>query len=116
MQVQFQPLLAVGPMMTLLNDAVVLSGGESSATGIGPLSALMYMALLLLWVWFAPNTQQLVKAFEPAFESFQGQIKAVYPGVLAFRLNAVWACLLALLMAYSIFGTSQTSQFLYFNF
>lgn len=116
LNVEFKPLIGAGPMMDLFADLRSFAGMESSLTGIGPLSALIYMTPLLLWVLFAPNTQQFLKQFKPAFEAYDGQIRAVKPAVFSFRLNLFWAILTALLMAYSIFGTTGTSQFLYFNF
>ncbi|MCB1754490.1 MAG: MBOAT family protein [Gammaproteobacteria bacterium] len=116
MSIGFQPLLSVGPIMTLLYDIADLLGNRIESSGIGPLTALAYMSLLVVWTWLAPNTQQFTRRFEPAFEAFNGQIRPMWPGILQFRLNALYAVLIALIMAYSIFGTSQTSQFLYFNF
>ncbi len=114
--IKFEPLISVGPIMTSVSDLALLFGERIERPGIGPLTALIYMFLILIWVWFAPNTQQFVRRFEPAFESFLGQIKPVFPSFLEFKVNYFWATLVAFYMAYSIFGTSQTSQFLYFNF
>ena len=117
LNIRFEPLLPVGEMMTPLSDIKDLMGNEVlQGRGIGPLSALISMLPLLFWVWLAPNTQQFMRRFKPAFEAFTGQITAIGMRAAEFRLSPLWATLAALYMAYSIFGTSQTSQFLYFNF
>ncbi len=113
---RFEPLLAVGPIFAPLHDIASLTGALSVNTSVGPVRALGSMIPLLLWVWFAPNTQQFLHRFKPALESFNGQIQPLKSSILEWKLNKGWALITALIAAYSIFGTSQTSQFLYFNF
>lgn len=114
--IQFEPLMSQGKVMTLLSDITELAGISAFSDAVGPIKALSYMAVLLAWTWFAPNTQQYMHQFKPAFESFRGQIQPTFLSVMAFQSNILWALLIAFMFAYSIFGTSQTSQFLYFNF
>lgn len=113
---QFEPLISQGKVMTLLRDVAELSGISGFSDAVGPIKTLGYMSILLAWTWFTPNTQQYMHRFKPAFESFQGQIRPTFHSIIAFRTNLLWATLIAFMFAYSIFGTSQTSQFLYFNF
>ncbi len=114
--IQFEPLISQGKVMTPLSDIASILGISGLDSAVGPIKTLGYMSLLLAWTWFAPNTQQLTHRFKPAFESYNGQIQPVFLSILEFRTNFVWAVLIAFMFAYSIFGTSQTSQFLYFNF
>lgn len=114
--IQFEPLISQGKVMTPLRDIAALTGISGFDDAVGPIKALSYMSVLLVWTWFAPNTQQYLHRFKPAFESYNGQIQPTFLFALEFRMNFIWATIIAFMFAYSIFGTSQTSQFLYFNF
>ncbi len=68
--------------------------------------------ILLLVVWFAPNTQQLLAGYRPALALFAER----YEGWLAWRptpLNALLAAALALI---AVFNLHKQSEFLYFQF
>ncbi|MDO6459981.1 MBOAT family protein [Granulosicoccaceae sp. 1_MG-2023] len=114
--IDFKPLLSAGPMMTPLKDLAALLGNRIEAPGVGPITAIAYMGLILLWTLFAPNSQQWMHRFDPALTERGAAIAPVWPERLAVRLNLFWAAVFALMLAYSLFGTSETSQFLYFNF
>ena len=114
--IDFKPLLPAGPMMTPLKDLAALLGNRIEAPEVGPITAIAYMGLILLWTFFAPNSQQFMHRFSPALTGRGTIITPVWPEALAVRLNLFWAAVFALMLAYSLFGTSETSQFLYFNF
>ncbi len=116
LHVDFQPLLAVGRTMTPVEDIIALSQGTVTYNAVGPLSALISMTPLLFWVWFAPNTLQFMSQHNPALQSFQGQIVQPRIQIFNWMIGRFWALFAAILAAYSIFGSSNTSQFLYFNF
>ena len=70
------------------------------------------VALLLLIVWFVPNTQQLLASLSPILEEVR------QPARRQFRLNLAGGLLLGLpaVMVIRSFMGSQASPFLYFNF
>ena len=68
--------------------------------------------ILLLVVWFAPNTQQLLAGYRPALALFAER----YAGPLAWRPTPVYALLAALTAVIAIFNLQQQSEFLYFQF
>jgi alginate O-acetyltransferase complex protein AlgI len=68
--------------------------------------------ILLLVVWFAPNTQQLLAAWRPALALPAG----MRAGRLAWRPAPLFALLAAALLTLSIFNLHRQSEFLYFQF
>jgi alginate O-acetyltransferase complex protein AlgI len=68
--------------------------------------------ILLLVVWFAPNTQQLLAAYRPALALFAEH----YRGRLAWRPTPLYAMLAAALALIAIFNLHKQSEFLYFQF
>ncbi len=68
--------------------------------------------ILLLVVWFAPNTQQLLAGFRPALALYAER----YQGRLAWRPTPLYAVLAAALALLAIFNLHQQSEFLYFQF
>lgn len=68
--------------------------------------------ILLLVVWLAPNTQQLLGAYRPALALFNER----YQGWLAWRPVPLYALLTAALALLAIFNLHKQSEFLYFQF
>lgn len=68
--------------------------------------------ILLLFVWFAPNTQQLLAAHRPAL----GLPADMRPVRLAWRPTAVFAAIAVALFTLSLFNLHRQSEFLYFQF
>jgi alginate O-acetyltransferase complex protein AlgI len=68
--------------------------------------------ILLLIVWFAPNTQQLLAAYRPALALFADR----YQGRLSWRPTPVYAFITAAIAVLAIFNLHRQSEFLYFQF
>jgi alginate O-acetyltransferase complex protein AlgI len=68
--------------------------------------------ILLLVVWFAPNTQQLLAGYRPALALYAER----YQGRLAWRPVPLYALLTAALALLAIFNLHKQSEFLYFQF
>lgn len=68
--------------------------------------------ILMLVVWFAPNTQQLLAAYRPALALLADS----YRGRLAWRPTPSYAMLVAALALIAIFNLHKQSEFLYFQF
>ena len=68
--------------------------------------------ILLLVVWFAPNTQQLLAAYRPALALLADE----YRGRLVWRPTRAYALLAAALALLAIFNLHRQSEFLYFQF
>ena len=68
--------------------------------------------ILLLVVWFAPNTQQLLAGYRPALALFAER----YEGWLRWRPTRVYALVVAAITLLAIFNLQRQSEFLYFQF
>ncbi len=71
-----------------------------------------WLWILLLVVWFAPNTQQLLGAYRPALALLAGH----YRTRLIWRPTPFYALLAAALALIAIFNLHKQSEFLYFQF
>lgn len=94
--------------------------GISLATTPELAQGLKWIFLLLLAVWFLPNTQQFLDAFDPAIEYDSPRTRPERPAPifsrLLFRPNAAWGALLGVTTVAAIVGISRASEFIYFNF
>ena len=71
--------------------------------------ALAWIAVLLPVVWFAPNTQELLAAHEPALHEVPASRWAWQP-------TTRWAICVALIFAITVLHLSRISEFIYFQF
>jgi D-alanyl-lipoteichoic acid acyltransferase DltB (MBOAT superfamily) len=72
--------------------------------------------LLLIFVWWAPNVQQIMYRYKPAIETYPGEIQAWFKGRLGWRPTFLTAFVLALMSVVTFFYMSAPSEFLYFQF
>ena len=91
-------------------------GLDASEMGYAPL----WVPCLLLFVWFLPNTQQIMAQVLPALEyavdTKTGLPLEGAPSWLRWRPNAIWALAIAVMAALGVLGLSRVTQFLYFVF
>jgi alginate O-acetyltransferase complex protein AlgI len=71
--------------------------------------------LLLCFVWFAPNTQEIMAEFRPAYRS-PGPGAPQAPKWLRWRPSVAWSLVTGLFIGYGILTLSRVSEFIYFNF
>ncbi len=76
---------------------------------------LNWLCVLLVFCWFAPNTQQLLAGHRPALIT-RGYGELGGAGRLAWRPNWVWLVALALLGAVAMLSIHRYSEFIYFRF
>jgi D-alanyl-lipoteichoic acid acyltransferase DltB (MBOAT superfamily) len=100
-------------------DAVTLLGGMAGLHGTGPSMPLPEKAKSLIWlvllytiVWFMPNTQQIMRAHEPAL----GRIQPGPFSELAWRPSLTWAVAAGLGASLGVLALGGTTEFLYFQF
>ena len=72
--------------------------------------------ILLLVVWFAPNTQQIMIRYKPAFEIYRGEIKPWRGGTFEWRPTFISAVVTAAILCFAIMHLLKHSEFIYFNF
>jgi D-alanyl-lipoteichoic acid acyltransferase DltB (MBOAT superfamily) len=76
---------------------------------------LKWIALLLLFCWLAPNTQQCFAHFRPSL-GWPGETQAVQQAFWRWRPSPAWALLAVLVGAFALLSLSELSEFIYFQF
>ncbi|APA67978.1 MBOAT family O-acyltransferase [Janthinobacterium sp. 1_2014MBL_MicDiv] len=106
---QLQPLQ---PLLASLGVSFYLGGGTAF------IESWTWIAIAALLVFAMPNTQQIMRRFEPALD-FQHAAAARGHGVarlLTWRASPAWAAAIALLALASMLALSRPAEFLYFQF
>ncbi|MGB0867918.1 MAG: hypothetical protein ACPGSC_15510, partial [Granulosicoccaceae bacterium] len=80
------------------------------------ISALPLIGLCIAIAIWMPNTQQIMHRFDPALMTDKKQRIAPAIGLLSWRPNLLWVTVISVMAAWAVFGSTTTSQFLYFNF
>ncbi len=75
-----------------------------------------FIAALLLIAGLAPNTQQIMRDFDPAFDTYRGSSGSRPAGRPRFAVTTLWAIIVAFLFVYAIGSLTRVSEFLYFQF
>ena len=77
-----------------------------------------WVALAFAIAMLAPNTQQLMRRFDPAldYDPARDIGRAATPAALAWRPNGAWALALAVITALSLLSLTRPAEFLYFQF
>ena len=101
--------------------ARLLSPETAASWGVAfsalPLRPMALCLLLLAAVWFAPNTYEILRNYEPALLPKDLRLAAPASRLLLWRPTAAWALVLALLAAGALLGMlSGRSEFLYYQF
>jgi D-alanyl-lipoteichoic acid acyltransferase DltB (MBOAT superfamily) len=74
------------------------------------------ISILLAIAWFMPNTQQVMRDFHPALDTYRGKIEVWIPQHPRFGLNVRWAVSTAFLFVIAVGALTRISEFLYFQF
>jgi alginate O-acetyltransferase complex protein AlgI len=104
---------AFGGVLTTLGFS--FEGPRMSYADIRVLVALFGV---LLFIWFAPNTQQVFKNYRPAYDYDRSTSEPAPLGWdrLSWRPSVPWSAWVGVLAALSLLGLSQVSEFLYYDF
>jgi alginate O-acetyltransferase complex protein AlgI len=78
--------------------------------------ALPWIVLLVIIVLFLPNTQQIMRNYNPAFETYRGEISPLRYRFLEWKPRRALAIFLAFLFFISLLCLARPSEFLYFQF
>jgi alginate O-acetyltransferase complex protein AlgI len=81
--------------------------------GVTEVSALL---VLILIAALLPNTQQFMRRYRPAFETYKGEIPRVRYRWLEWRPSWGWAIFTAWVGVLAVLGLTRISEFLYFQF
>ena len=101
----------------LLSHGVVFDGFfHNNVFGINPYSGVGWTVALLLISASLPNTQQIMRCYRPAFETYQGEIKRLNYRWLEWRPTKIWGIFTAIIFVLAVLGLTRVSEFLYFQF
>jgi len=100
----------------LVTQGVVFQGMFSNGVFGNPKLGLAWIAILILIAAFLPNTQQFMRRYRPAFETYHGEIQRLRYRWLEWRPTVVWGTYAATLLGLAILGLTRVSEFLYFQF
>ncbi len=78
--------------------------------------ALPWIILLIIIVLFLPNTQQIMRNYNPAFETYRGEIYSLRYRYLEWKPRRDFAIFFAFLFFVSLLCLARPSEFLYFQF
>lgn len=76
----------------------------------------IHLLALLGVVWFAPNTQQIMADWQPAYEKISEESRAARPAWLGWQPSTRWAVTMSFVTVIAILELSRASEFLYFQF
>lgn len=94
--------------------------GFTVNVGISQKYATFGILILLIIVWFTPNTQQWMGKYNPALtepvEYYQSDWQQKFWHYLSWKPNKIWTVIIASLTSLSLLCFSRVSEFLYFQF
>lgn len=114
--IEFQDMRNLGAMFAPLQDVLTILGVAGKMEKISVIHALFALSIPLFIAWFAPNTQQIMIRYKPAFEIVSAEIKPYKWRFVEWNMSRIWAVFIAFIAAYAVFGGTDVNQFLYFNF
>lgn len=91
----------------MFNNMVI---GDDPRGGVTWIIALFLIATLL------PNTQQLMRRYRPAFETYKGEIFPLPYQWMEWRPTFLWASFITGIFIIALINLTQESEFLYFQF
>ncbi len=100
----------------LISQGVVFHGMFSNGAFGDPKAGLGWIFVLILFSTLLPNTQQWMRRYRPAFETYHGEITRLRVRWMEWRPTSAWGWVTALMLSLAILGLSQVTEFLYFQF
>ena len=79
-------------------------------------SGIIWIVILLLMSWYAPNTQEIMCRFRPAINIYQTELSNSWGAWLTWKPTPAWALAGSILALWGILSLTQMSEFLYFRF
>lgn len=110
-------LLALGDYGSwLMSIGVKFDGVLAHMEGVTTFYAATWIILLLIIALLLPNTQQIMRKYHPAFETYKGEITRLRWKWMEWRPTRGWAFITTALFVFNILSLTQMSEFLYFRF
>jgi hypothetical protein len=101
----------------LLEHGVVFDGMfHNHVFGADPKWGIAWVVALFLASTLLPNTQQLLRRYRPALETYKNEIPCSRYRWIEWRPTAPWALFTCGIFIITILSLTQASEFLYFQF
>ena len=84
--------------------------------GHSPLIGIIYIIILFIITQMLPNTQQIMRSYNPAFEMWTGKILKPRYRWMEWKPSIHWCIFVAIMFVLSIMNLTSRSEFLYFQF
>ncbi len=97
-------------------NGAVFHGMFSNKLFIDPNSLAPWIVSLILITIALPNTQQIMRRYRPAFETYKGEIPRVRYHWMEWRPSLGWALYCGFVMILDFLYFFRPSEFLYFQF
>jgi D-alanyl-lipoteichoic acid acyltransferase DltB (MBOAT superfamily) len=101
-------------MPSSLANLAVATGATFGATIFEGVSQMAWIAALLAIALFCPNTQELMRMYEPALDF--AAPSAAYARILAWRPSVRWALAIGVLVVAALASLDRVTPFIYFQF
>jgi D-alanyl-lipoteichoic acid acyltransferase DltB (MBOAT superfamily) len=95
---------------TLVQTMLGFNGVAPPDNGLAGKGMINWIAILLLIVWLAPNTQTIMRAFNPALDAPRTKTR------LAWRASGINAWVLGLMAGVTLLCLTNTTEFIYHQF
>jgi D-alanyl-lipoteichoic acid acyltransferase DltB (MBOAT superfamily) len=105
----------LGSYADILTAAGIVFTGENVIALRQWATAVPALALLLIFTWSAPNTQQLMRRYRPTVDQIYWDTRAAGAGLI-WRPKLGWAIVTAIMAVTGIAYLSRATEFLYFQF
>ena len=93
---------------------IVFSGNDIGT--FGSEKGLLWIIFLMIITWTAPNTQQIMFLYKPAYETYQNEIQKWRYSFFQWKPNTLWVGIIVFISLLSIEHMRRISEFLYFQF
>jgi alginate O-acetyltransferase complex protein AlgI len=97
--------------LALVNHGIIR--GTPATDFINATGQFLWLVALFVIVWFFPNTQQIMRQFQPTIGTIQ---PGPFAAQLSWRPNIVWAAAVGGALCLGVLAIGGTSEFLYFQF
>jgi hypothetical protein len=81
-----------------------------------PRVGLVWLVVLFFITSFFPNTQQIMRAYYPALDTFKGGVLKLRYRWMRWRPTLIWGLFVAGIFVFSVLSLNKKSEFLYFQF
>jgi alginate O-acetyltransferase complex protein AlgI len=106
---------SLGSLTTLTGGWIDFEGIQVNAFPLGVTAAAWALGASLI-AFLAPNVCEIMHRFEPAIETYPGELKSCGKPWMAWQPNRRWAAIIALMGFWTLANLTRVSEFLYFQF